>query len=173
MTTLFTADHHFSHDAIIDMARRPFSTVEEMDEHMIASWNEVVDPRDTVWHLGDFAHRCDPKRKRIIFGKLNGNKQLIVGNHDEADTRKLGWGSVSEFKEITVEGQKIVLFHYAMRTWPGVNRGALHFYGHSHGRLPGNAFCTDVGVDCFDFRPVALPEIRTVLERDPALGVKP
>jgi calcineurin-like phosphoesterase family protein len=56
-----------------------------------------------------------------------------------------------------------------MRTWPGAHRGALHLYGHSHGTLPGNSQCCDVGVDVWDFRPVALPAIREVLERAPAV----
>jgi calcineurin-like phosphoesterase family protein len=44
-----------------------------------------------------------------------------------------------------------------------MHRGDLHFYGHSHGTLPGTAASTDVGVDCFDFRPVTLDEIRVRL----------
>ena len=79
----------------------------------------------------------------------------------------MGWGSVSQMKDILVDGQRIFLCHYGMRTWPGAHRGALHLYGHSHGTLPGNAQCTDVGVDCWAFRPVTLPEIREVLERAP------
>ncbi|KRP89238.1 hypothetical protein AOQ73_26835 [Bradyrhizobium pachyrhizi] len=34
-------------------------------------------------------------------------------------------------------------------------RGAIHVYGHSHGKLPGNGASCDVGVDRWDFRPVA------------------
>jgi hypothetical protein len=43
---------------------------------------------------------------------------------------------------------------------PHMHRGDLHLYGHSHGTLPGTAASTDVGVDCFGFRPVTLDEIR-------------
>jgi calcineurin-like phosphoesterase family protein len=169
MTTFFTADHHFGHQAIIGMCSRPFADVEQMDRALIDNWNAVVQPSDTVWHLGDFAYRCDQKRKRAILSQLNGNKHLIAGNHDDADTRSMAWGSVSQMKEINIEGTKIFLCHYGMRTWPGAQRGALHLYGHSHGTLPGNAQCCDVGVDCWAFRPVALPAIREVLERAPAV----
>ena len=31
----------------------------------------------------------------------------------------------------------------------------------------------DVGVDCFDFQPVSLPQIREVLEREPPTGMVP
>ena len=55
---------------------------------------------------------------------------------------------------------RVVLLHYAMKVWPRSHRGALHFYGHSHGTLPGDSQSVDVGVDCWDFRPVRLDEIR-------------
>jgi calcineurin-like phosphoesterase family protein len=146
------------------MCNRPFSTVEEMDAYMIKAWNEVVAKGDNVWYLGDFAFRCEPKRMRAIFSQLNGSKHLVPGNHDNKDTLSLGWASVGQIRDITADGQRLVLCHYGMRTWPGVHRGALHLYGHSHGRMLGNSQCCDVGVDCFDFRPVTLPTIRKVLE---------
>jgi calcineurin-like phosphoesterase family protein len=68
-------------------------------------------------------------------------------------------------KDISVDSQRIFLCHYGLRAWHGAHRGALHFYGHSHGSLPGNAQCLDVGVDVWNFRPVTLPAIREVLER--------
>jgi hypothetical protein len=80
MTTFFTADNHFGHANIIVMSARPFSSVEEMDETMIANWNAVVSRGDNVWHVGDFAHRIDAKRKRGIFGRLNGSKHLVPGS---------------------------------------------------------------------------------------------
>jgi hypothetical protein len=48
------------------------------------------------------------------------------------------------------------------------HRGALHFYGHSRDNLPGDAQCLDVGVDCWDFRPVSLAEVRARLATLPA-----
>jgi calcineurin-like phosphoesterase family protein len=173
MATHFTADNHFGHEAIITMSARPFTTVDEMDETMIANWNAVVAKNDNVWHVGDFAHRIDVKRKRAIFSRLNGSKHLVPGNHDDADTLSLAWASIGQIRQIVVDGQKIVLCHYGLRTWPGSRRGALHFYGHSHGTLPGNSQSLDVGVDCWDFRPVSLPQIREVLEREPSAGMVP
>jgi calcineurin-like phosphoesterase family protein len=173
MTTFFTADHHFGHANIIEMCKRPFADVDAMDRAMITIWNETVAPNDTVWHLGDFAYRCEPKRKRAILSRLHGNKHLIVGNHDDGDTRSMAWGSVSQMKDISVDGQRIFLCHYGMRTWPASRHGALHLYGHSHGTLPGNSQSLDVGVDVWDFRPLTLAEIKEVLEREPSAGMVP
>ena len=55
MSTFFTSDHHFGHAKIIEYCKRPFSSVEEMNQVMIDRWNEVVGPDDHVYHLGDFA----------------------------------------------------------------------------------------------------------------------
>jgi calcineurin-like phosphoesterase family protein len=173
MTTFFSADHHFGHEGIIALCNRPFATVDEMDRAMIAAWNEVVTPADVVWHLGDFAHRAEPRRKRAILSQLNGSLHLVPGNHDDADTLAMGWASVGQIREIKVDGQRLVLCHYGMRTWPGSKRGSIHLYGHSHGGLPGGRQCLDVGVDCWGFRPVSLPEIRARLEREPDVGMVP
>lgn len=157
MNVWFTSDHHFGHARIIALVRRPFASVEEMDEAMIARWNERVARDDLVYHLGDFSFRDHTP----YLARLNGQKRLIIGNHDHS--RRLakaeGWSSVDRLLHIEVDETPIVLCHYGMRVWNRSHHGALHFYGHSHGSLPGDSQSLDVGVDCWDFRPVSLEEI--------------
>ena len=62
MAIYFTSDHHFCHAAARSFYRRPFSSIAEMDQVMIDRWNAVVEPRDELWHLGDFAVRQSPER---------------------------------------------------------------------------------------------------------------
>ena len=138
---------------------RPFASIEEHDETLIANWNAVVRPEDTVWHLGDFAFNCSLEHARKCFDGLNGIKHLVVGNHEKLG-RKLAWASQHEaLVQTLIDGRRCVLLHYALRAWPGIWRGALHLYGHTHGSLPGTRRSCDVGVDAWDFRPVTLPEI--------------
>jgi calcineurin-like phosphoesterase family protein len=166
MTEWFTADTHFGHKRIIELAARPFGSVEEMDEVMIWRWNErVKKPGDLVYHLGDFAFAAHD----LYLRRLNGNKQLVVGNHDHRSrvNKAHGWGTVNNMLSVRAGGLSIELCHYALRVWNKSQHGSLHLYGHSHGHLPGDSQCLDVGVDCWDFRPVSLEEIRARLATQP------
>jgi len=167
MTIYFTSDTHFGHANIIRYCNRPFATVEEMDEALIANWNAVVGRGDEVWHLGDFGWH-DAKRMRSIFQRLNGKKRLIIGNHDGKEVLDLPWSAPpSHYAEASVDRQRVVLFHYGTRVWNGMRRGAIQLYGHSHGRLPGSDRSLDVGSDCWGYAPVTLARIRERLATNP------
>ncbi|WP_152047937.1 metallophosphoesterase family protein [Aureimonas psammosilenae] len=159
MTVFFTADQHFGHARIIELCRRPFGSVDEMDEAMVAAWNAVVQPGDVVWHLGDFAYRS-ARHPGEILDRLHGTKHLVVGNHDSARTREMdGWASVQESAEVSDGGTRLFLSHYPHLEWPAYFRQAVHLFGHVHGNRAGVGRSCDVGVDCWGYRPVRLPEI--------------
>lgn len=161
----FTADCHFGHGSIIRMAGRPFSSVEEHDQTLVDNWNSVVAPADTVFVVGDFAHKADNDRARKIFDRLRGTKHLVVGNHDGEFVRtQLPWASVMDRVKLTVDGQKIVCDHYPMRSWEGVRSGAIQLFGHVHNRLDTWPNSLDVGVDAWGYRPVTLLDIRARLD---------
>ncbi|MGJ4996381.1 metallophosphoesterase [Bradyrhizobium sp. HKCCYLS3077] len=159
----FTADRHFGHARIIELAKRPFSSVAEMDEIMIERHNKVVRPGDIVHDLGDFAFADHEPYLR----RLNGQMHLTLGNHDNPKRVKAArhlWASIESLRNITLpDGTHLTLCHYGLRVWSKSHHGALHLYGHSHGRLPGDSQCCDVGVDCWDFTPVSTEEIRARL----------
>ncbi|TXM73146.1 metallophosphoesterase [Methylobacterium sp. WL69] len=166
--TFFTSDSHFGHKGIlkVGMARpRPFASIEEHDEALIRAWNAVVRPTDIVWHLGDFAYKCQVGYAASVRARLNGRIRLILGNHDDIG-RRLEWdGPVVDVQRVHVQNPgmpKPLAFwcsHYAHRTWPNSWHGDLHLYGHSHGSLPGTRTSLDVGVDCWEWAPVSLPDI--------------
>lgn len=180
MTTYFLADPHFFHaspdkpDGIIRLCNRPFSSGREMLEVMSELWRATVrnPSSDDVIVLGDFANRAEPEPLQKLFDSLPGRKHLIRGNHDteESGTLKLGWDSIRDLAFTTVESTKLVLCHYALRTWPGIRKSStLHLYGHSHGRLPGNSQSMDIGVDVMGFAPVRLSAIKQRLAQLPPL----
>jgi calcineurin-like phosphoesterase family protein len=162
MATFFISDTHFGHAHIITLCKRPFASVEEMDETMISRWNAVVAPGDTVYHLGDILYRS-ARQVGEYLDRLNGAIHLIAGNHDVTITGDDAerFASISQIKEITVDGQLIVLCHYPMREWNGAWAGTWHLYGHTHGGLDDtpHGFSLDVGADTHDFRPWSMAEI--------------
>ena len=83
--TWFIGDTHFYHKNIIKFEDefRPFDTVEEMNETLVDNWNRVVQPEDTVYHVGDVVFGGHEKHE--IIGRLNGKKRLILGNHDRCN----------------------------------------------------------------------------------------
>ena len=127
---------------------------------MAERWNAAVGPEDEVWHLGDLTRLRSAERIEALLSTLNGRKHLIAGNNDgPATLAASGWASVGHYAEIEEDGARLVLCHYAFRTWNGSGRGSLNLHGHSHGRLRPAPRQFDVGVDLWDFRPVTLGEI--------------
>lgn len=162
----FTADTHFGHESIIRLCKRPFDSVEAMDEALIARWNARIAPNDVVYHVGDLSFRAG-KPPQAYLERLNGQIHLIIGNHDdrariEASGRLR---SISDIKEIKWKGQHIVLCHYPMREWPGAYRGAWHLFGHVHGRLDSepHGYSLDVGVDSHDYTPLAAEDVAILM----------
>ena len=87
--TFVISDTHFNHELILtfkDYVGKPvrnFESVAQMNELIMDNWNSVVNPEDTVYHLGDVLFGYD-KEKWLAenFTKLNGKKHLVLGNHD-------------------------------------------------------------------------------------------
>ncbi len=81
-TVHFTADTHFGHEGMMDGRMtwpRPFGSIEEHDETLIANWNAVVRPGDEIWHLGDFAYGCTVDHAKDVSGASTGPSGSCAG----------------------------------------------------------------------------------------------
>ncbi|MDD5972447.1 MAG: metallophosphoesterase family protein, partial [Spirochaetales bacterium] len=79
---LYISDLHFFHESLLNnLDNRPFSSVEDMNEFMVAKWNEKVKSRDEVFVLGDLSFGNVEETTRIL-NRLKGKITLIAGNHD-------------------------------------------------------------------------------------------
>lgn len=160
----FTSDLHLGHARIIELCKRPFSSVEEMNETIIARWNERIAPTDSVYCLGDFAF--GKALARDALARLNGTKFLIQGNHDHRDIRRLdGWAQVVPYYFLEGQLNHFVLFHYPIEEWDKQRYGAIHLHGHQHNAAPVTGKRRiDVGVDGNDYRPWSIDEIEKLVE---------
>lgn len=80
----FISDLHIGHKAVIRFSPERLGTaVSTIDEHdllLVDRWNSVVSKRDVVWVLGDVVFNT---AKLYLLPKLAGQKNLILGNHDQ------------------------------------------------------------------------------------------
>ncbi len=158
MTVWFTSDTHWGDHRTLNIGRRPFASIAEMDAALIANWNAVVGPEDEVWHLGDVARR--PADVPALLAALHGTKRLVRGNNDPPGTlAATGWASVADYAELELDGRQLVLGHYPFRSWNRQGKGAIDLHGHSHGRLKPMLRQYDVGVDARGFTPVTLDQL--------------
>lgn len=111
-----------------------------MDEQLILEWNQQVSPEDEVYILGDVAF-CSATKAAAIMQRLNGSKILIEGNHDiknlKDHTFRSCFTEVHQYLRMTHNGTLICMFHFPIFEWDQMHRGAVHFYGHVHGKTTG------------------------------------
>lgn len=168
-TVYFLSDTHFGHRNIIEHCGRPFSSVEEMDEALLAQINASVRGGDVLYHLGDFGWRGgDVKsyRDRIACRQV----RLVRGNHDDRKAiRAAGFQSIDELLYLKINGQKLTLCHYPFESW---KRNSIHLHGHRHGESKPKPGRLDVGWDALGRRgPVSLDEILAEAARSGQQGM--
>lgn len=168
----YTADLHLGYERILQIANRPFASIEEMNETLVNNMVSRVSDNDTIYFLGDMsAYNIDATKD---IRRIPGRKVLIKGNHDKEPLHHRSFRSC--FDEIvsntivtdTVNGQtiKIFLSHYPMAEWDGYYKGIWHFYGHVHNACGGGATlisllprAINVGVDVCSFMPKTAEEL--------------
>lgn len=177
----FTSDPHFGHQNIIKFCNRPWKTVEEMNEGLIANWNSVVKDDDIVFDLGDFAFAPNSKWKEIL-GRLRGHHYLILGNHD--DSRWPGDKIMELFESVHYQmllkiddKYKVILNHYPFLCYAGTYRNpedcVIQLHVHEYPGATGKdierlqyrfPYQYDVGVDNNNYTPVSWDKIKSVIQ---------
>lgn len=170
------SDTHFNHANILDFKQedgrkvRDFESVDEMNETIIDSWNEVVRDMDIVYHLGDvFFHQTQPVPIHEILSRLKGRKRLILGNHDNGKSNHLQtyfqkimvWRMFPEFGALLTH----VPVHHgtlAEKRFKGsrFNDEMINVHGHLHANNIDDARYVNVSVEQIDYTPISIEEIR-------------
>jgi calcineurin-like phosphoesterase family protein len=179
VSVLFTSDTHYSHRNIIKYCGRPFLTddgqpdLHAMHRTMSERWNETVGPRDTVYHLGDFAMAKNVGGIAGYRKKLQGKVILIRGNHDRSAQQMLlaGFDEVHDRLELELDGYKLYLSHIPLKDddsgrkyRPEFRQKPPPYYdywlcGHVHEKWRRRGKVINVGVDQWGFTPRSLEEI--------------
>lgn len=192
MEKYFMSDPHAYHKNICkgstnwtDIDRcRPFNNEFEMTDILIQNINHHVKYDDILYCLGDWSFGGSENIKKFR-DRLNVRTiHLTFGNHDhniinKNHNRSL-FTSCQFYLDKKVNGQRIIMSHYSMRTWDKAHHGSWMLYGHSHGMLPqyidkntNKHYKTmDVGVDTIpEFRPYHFDEIKDFMDKGVDLRV--
>ena len=170
----FTSDLHFDHKNIMKYcpwSRGHLKDKHEMNQAIIDNWNSVVGVNDYVYCLGDLGF-CNASKLKEHLGQLNGSIHVILGNHDnQINESFINEGYIDSYQdalELVINSQRIILYHYGQRVWNHQGRHAWHFYGHSHGSLPGIGKSMDVGLDSRDldsgFKPFSFEQVKALMD---------
>ena len=159
----FIGDTHFFHTNMLKFVDRqgkrirPFNSLEDMHELIIKNWNSVVKHDDYVYHLGDVTFQYHGAFNNLMH-RLNGDKRLIVGNHDKLKQPGL-MGHFSKvmlwhgFKEENFTAVHIPLMLSSLRD------GAFCVHGHTHERKLDDPHYINVCVETRNYTPVHMDTI--------------
>ena len=154
--TWFISDTHFGHANILEYERkaRPFENLSEMHEAIIERWNNVVHKFDKVFHLGDF---CFGRDNVSIAARLNGQKRLIMGNHDVYSAAEY----LTYFHSIhgVMYWNKCVLSHIPLHTSMMDTRTLVNIHGHLHSKTMNDERYFNVSCERNNLTPINADEI--------------
>lgn len=175
-----TSDLHIGHDRAFLYEARGFGSIEEHDRALVENWNELVDPEDTVYVLGDVMLRHSAEDTDFSYGlsvlqKLQGKLVIIRGNHDSVNriekykecSNVVSAGDAALYLNYPGERRfQFYLSHYPTIISHGklkaMTAALINLYGHTHQKeefYQGHPYMYCVCLDAHEMRPVLLSSI--------------
>jgi calcineurin-like phosphoesterase family protein len=135
-------------------------------------WNKNVgnadapSPSDTVIYGGDVAMTGEPEVSANHLDELNGQKMLILGNHDKHIDAEIFPYPCVEHTVIQNQGYRFWYTHNPEDVPSHWNQWILH--GHVHNNEPFIRYDQkkiNVSVECLNYKPISLRNIVEILKR--------
>lgn len=172
MGIYYISDCHLGHRGIISSCARPFSSVQEMDAHLLRGLT-ALSPEDDLYCVGDLM--AFVKKPLVYLDALKGGPKLhlIMGNHDPLWIKRVPhpeeyFSSIDQTLCLTDGGIKLLLCHDPAEGLALLSEGQTLVYGHVHNNIdrpfePELRRLGDLALNCSAeltcFRPVALNEL--------------
>jgi len=158
-----------------------------MNAVLVANWNAVVGPHDTVHVLGDVV-MGQQEESMPLFGQLVGNKIVYPRNHDrcwyghgqralclEQEYLNAGFDAIRQGPlTITVGDREVLVCHLPYQGDSGeterhgkfrpLDEGMWLLHGHVHDKWRQQGRLVNVGVVIWDFTPVAEEAIARLMD---------
>ena len=152
------------------MSKRPFTSIMENDLTIMKNWNKTVTNLDKVFVLGDVSFYGKGQTKQIV-RSLNGEKILLLGNHDTSKSNKwwmdVGFKDVIERpfilntkREFKINMEKLFVLSHMPITNVCIG-DLLNVHGHIHDKEIGETLNKhfNVSVENIDYTPISIKEI--------------
>lgn len=170
----FISDTHFSQQRTLELSRRPFFDVLDMDLHMISNWNKKITSNDSVIHAGDFG---DLDKMAEIINCLNFKElHLVIGNYERNELDKLQQvlagidRKIYTYKYMFFNDKKTntqyfithepVTEYYQEAVSQFGNGNFVTLFGHIHGRAFAKVNGFDLGIDYHNYEPLSIEQVR-------------
>lgn len=153
----FIGDTHFCHSNLIKFptGRTMFKSIWEHDEELIRRWNNTVNEKDVIYHLGDVIFNRNLGDK--ILNELKGIKKLILGNHDTYKN-EFYLRYFTKLYGVKYFGRDCILTHIPIHPCQ-FPRFKLNIHGHlHHGHLPDKRYFNTC-CDHWNFTPIPVEKI--------------
>ncbi|MDR3230392.1 MAG: metallophosphoesterase family protein [Synergistaceae bacterium] len=174
----FISDLHFYDSGIMAYAERPYGTIEEMNDDLIARFTNKTRDASEVWILGDIFGGRQPdspyascRELMRALGITSRPFRLILGNHDHltpAEYEEIGFRSVKGQEFIDMDGMRVMLTHDPCMVQA---RNTLAICGHIHTLFSENwqparnTYTVNVAVEVRNYEPTSEREILELIRR--------
>ena len=191
------SDLHLGHDKEFIWGERGFKSVDEHDLAIKQRWQTTLNDDSIIFILGEimFGHKAE-QRLLEFFNEvpfkicylmpgnhMAGFKQLISQSNDKGE---LWIDPVDETKvvqfipnyiEAYIDKEFFVMSHYAILSYNGQGKGAIHCHGHSHSNLYNNDYAKqiyngrviDVGVENVS-EPISFYKLKKMFDKKPVVS---
>ena len=167
----FTSDLHFGHNKKFLYEPRGFNSIKEHDDTVLSNINSCVGSNDTLYILGDIMLN-DNDHGLDYLSKLNGNKKIIIGNHDTDNRIKL----YKELDNVEILGYSFLIkscnYRFLISHYPTIcdnkdedkvlkNR-VINLFGHVHSKYnfyDDNPLMYNVSLDSHNNYPISTESI--------------
>ena len=140
-----TSDYHFCHQKEFLYQPRGFNNVWEMNSAIVTLHNELVQPEDDVYVLGDLMLNDNEQGLKCI-KQLKGNLHIVIGNHDTEERIKL-YNECHNVVEVEYAYRlKYKKYHFFLTHYPtlcsnwgdgkGLKQKTINICGHTHTKDP-------------------------------------
>lgn len=168
-----SSDFHFNQSSILtfkdnngELIRGSrFTCVEHMNEIMIENHNKLVKPTDKFYTLGDVITGIEHQEwMKNNWSRLNGRKNLIVGNYDPIQFMATGgfFKKIYESRDMREFG--LLLTHRPLhenQLWDfNRDRPIKNIHGHLHHNIISRDHWINVCMEQTNYGPINIDELR-------------